>query len=252
MKIQYCSDLHLEFKANTRYVMDIGLKPVGDVLVMAGDITIFEDRFKEHAFFDYVSDNFSRSYLLPGNHEYYGGHALTAGSSLKEKIRSNIYLVNNVSVEEDSINLVFSTLWSRIGPEFGWYIQSNVSDFAYIRCGGERLTTERYNTLHERDLAFLTETVEKLRGRKNVVVTHHVPTFRCQHEDHRGSRLSEAFVVELEDLIATSDVLCWIYGHNHRNMPDVEIDGTRVVTNQLGYVEYGESEGFRRDAYIEL
>ena len=38
MIIQYASDLHLERSANFRHVMQGGIAPAGDVLVLAGDV----------------------------------------------------------------------------------------------------------------------------------------------------------------------------------------------------------------------
>lgn len=38
MKIQYCSDLHMEFHENMRLVKSLPLEPVGNVLVIVGDV----------------------------------------------------------------------------------------------------------------------------------------------------------------------------------------------------------------------
>ena len=59
MKIQYSPDLHLEFSDNSRYLGDNPLKPVGEILILAGDIGYLnDDNFSKHPFWDYVSDNF--------------------------------------------------------------------------------------------------------------------------------------------------------------------------------------------------
>jgi hypothetical protein len=41
IKAQYCSDLHWEFKENMRYIQKNPLNPVGDILILAGDILPF-------------------------------------------------------------------------------------------------------------------------------------------------------------------------------------------------------------------
>ena len=43
MKIQYASDLHLEFADNYRFVNSIPFKVMGEVLVLAGDITYLNE-----------------------------------------------------------------------------------------------------------------------------------------------------------------------------------------------------------------
>ena len=74
MKIQYASDLHLEFDQNTDWLSENPLEVTGDVLVLAGDITIFGDEALEtHPFFEWCAQNYRETLLVPGNHEYYRG-----------------------------------------------------------------------------------------------------------------------------------------------------------------------------------
>ncbi|MES1222645.1 MAG: metallophosphoesterase [Bacteroidota bacterium] len=252
MKIQYCSDLHLEFKENKQYLSENPIKPVGNVLVLAGDIVPFALMKKHDAFFDYVADHFETTYWVPGNHEYYHFDLADKCGSFQEKIRSNVLLINNMAVDHDDVRFVFSTLWSHISPIHQLDIQRGMYDFHVIKHKDLTFTAHDYNEQHEACLAFLDKELSIKKTKKTVVVTHHVPTFMNYPAKYRGSVLNEAFAVELYDTIEPSDVAYWIYGHHHQSIPEFVIGTTRLINNQLGYVKYNEHEPFDSSAMIEL
>ena len=55
MKIQYASDLHLEFADNWRFLKENPLQITGDILVLAGDIGYLGDEnYSKHPFWDWA------------------------------------------------------------------------------------------------------------------------------------------------------------------------------------------------------
>ncbi len=253
MKIQYCSDLHLEFRKNSEFLKANPLKPVGDILVLAGDITLIGEQFFANPFFDYVSDNFEKTLMVAGNHEFYSGKDLSIQDTpFVENIRKNVYFVNNTTVTINNIALIFTTLWAKIRPELQYYTERGVSDFFKIRYKRKKFTAEMFNEQFEKSFAFLQREVAKNRDKTTVVVTHHVPTNLCCPHEFKGSAINGAFVVELSDYIYEADIKYWIYGHSHRNLDEQIINDTRIVTNQLGYVQQNEHKNFKTDAYLTL
>ena len=72
MKIQYMSDLHMEFAENSRYIKHNEFPVTGDVLVLAGDTFYLNNTVAPLSkFWKWASANYRQVLLVPGNHEYY-------------------------------------------------------------------------------------------------------------------------------------------------------------------------------------
>ena len=253
MKIQYCSDLHLEFSENASWMKNNGLIPSGEVLLIAGDTFYLGQEFEEHPFFDFASDNYDMVYLIPGNHEYYGGFdaEICLEEDYRRKIRENVILVNNGVEEYKGVKFVFSTLWSRIENEIG-PILGGLIDFRLIKCGNKSLSVELYNRFFDVAWNFLNREVNKKRSIPTVVMTHHMPSELCSLEKYKGSKLNEAFYVDLTSFVEESGIDYWIYGHSHGNKEDFSIGNTKLITNQLGYIGLNEHESFNRSKMFEV
>ncbi len=254
MRVQYASDLHLEFGENSKWLKEHPLIPSADILVLAGDIGYLgDDNYITHPFWNRVSEDFKQVIVVPGNHELYKFfdiNELRNGWQLE--IRHNVRVCyNSVIALNEETDLIASTLWAHIPPSEEYLTERCVSDFKRIRNGEFRLSAQRFNEEHEVCRNFIEKAVSKSNAERIVVATHHVPSFALMAEEFKNSSINGAFTVELGAMIAESRINCWIYGHSHRNI-DKMIGSTRCVSNQLGYVFQNEHNTFRRDAVTEI
>lgn len=97
MKIQYCSDLHMEFHENMRFVKSLPLEPVGDVLVIAGDVGYLVDTTIPHLrFWKWASENYRQVLMIAGNHEFYNNGDIAAqGESWQKMFLPNVGYYHN-------------------------------------------------------------------------------------------------------------------------------------------------------------
>jgi predicted phosphohydrolase len=251
MRIQYCSDLHLELGKNSRYLAKHPLTVNGDILILAGDIIPLHDEFFNNSFFSFISDNYKQVFWVPGNHEFYYKDINEYSESYNIELKSNINIVNNIELEYEGIQFIFSTLWSNISSQNEKLIEQSVADFNFITKKDKKLKATDFNNLHEECLNFL-KLALNTKKQKTVVVTHHLPSVLCNSPEHKNSPINEAFCVDLTELIEVSDANFWIYGHNHCNQKPLYIGNTIMLTNQLGYVHSNEHGKFRHNAYFSV
>ena len=254
MKIQYASDIHLELSDNSRFIKSMPFEVAGDVLVFAGDTGYLRDRTLANLkFWKWASANYREVLLVPGNHEFYGnGDVLAYGDSWSREILPNVHYYQNKVVRINDTDFILSTLWSYIPPQDEYIVSRGMNDFRQILYDGRRFTTDDFNAEHQKCLAFIKQSVSESDAKHIVVVTHHLPTLEVVAPQHKGSLLNSAFATELGDFIADSQIDVWIFGHSHANI-DATIGSTRIVSNQMGYVYYGEHlQDFKGDKFIEL
>ena len=255
MRIQFMSDLHMEFYDNSRYLKAFEFEAKGDVLVLAGDTFYLRDIITpQKKFWNWASQNFRQVLMVPGNHEFYNnGDVTERGDSWQWLFRPNVGYYYNKVVNIDDIDFILTTLWSMIPVQDMYHVQQGMNDFRQIMYEGHRFTPEDFNLEHEKCLTYLKQAVKESTAKHIVVVTHHLPTLSVVAAQHMGSVLNGAFATELGNFIADSRIDVWIYGHSHTNI-DTTIGNTRIVCNQFGYVDYYEhyKNGFVPDKIIEL
>lgn len=260
LKIQFVSDLHLEFPDNRAWLAAHPLEVTGDILLIAGDSAYLDlpdsgrETYKAYDFWDWASRNYKQVIVCLGNHDFYGYYDLaTMPDGYCLDIRPNVKAYYNSVVHLLDVDIIVSTLWSFIEPDIDFIVERSVSDFSLIKYEGHRLNAQNYNAEHERCLAFIKQSVTESKAKTKIVLTHHVPTQLCTVDEFKGSTINGAFTVELGDYIADSGIDYWIYGHSHRNM-DAKIGKTQIISNQFGYLSHGEPQnnGFDPKRYIEL
>ncbi len=250
MKIQICSDLHLEFKENREWFKHKPLIPKGDILIIAGDTYYLNRNYAKLDFIKKVADDFEMVYLIPGNHEYYEGYDVSAALvPFEKKIAENVILLNNTSVEIKNVRFIFSTFWSKIEKNILPILRGMV-DFRRIKFAQENFTINHYNALHDAAFEFVSNEVKK--SGKKIIVSHHLPSEQCNIEEFKFSPLNEAFCVDKTNFIFDHDIDYWIYGHSHRNLEDFKIGNTSLTTNQFGYIGRNEHRFFDYEKVIQI
>lgn len=259
-KIQFISDLHLEFAQNRFYIQDHPLQVTGDILLVAGDTAFLDfpeseqDSYCDYAFWDWASANYSQVIVCLGNHDFYAHYDLaTMPDGYCKQIRHNVYAYYNSIVHLQDIDIIVSTLWARIEPSDAALAERSASAFYRIMYDGHRFVAEDFNHENERCLRFIKNAVAESKAKTKIVLTHYLPTHLCTAEEFRESTINGAFTIELSDYIAKTDIDYWIYGHSHRNI-NAQIGTTHILSNQLGYVFRNEhiKNGFDPSRHIVI
>ena len=231
MRVQFMSDIHTEVWLNSdhgaRFIKTLDPRGV-DVLVLAGDIGNAET-------FAPVLRRFCKRYAAAkvvyvlGNHEMYGSSPQATYAAVRVVAAEcpNLVFLDNDVVDIDGVMFAGSTLWFPYRPD-NLLHQGVWNDFFEI--------TDFLPWVYEQSQVseqFLCETL--MTSRVDVVVTHHLPSYRCVAAQHRGD-VANRFVVNpiVERLPPNLLPPVWIFGHAHTPMDGLH-HGCRFVSNPRGY-----------------
>jgi predicted phosphohydrolase len=250
VRLHLLSDLHLERAPFTTPDVE------ADIVVLAGDIAP-----------GLAGVDWARAWLgdrpsvyVAGNHEFYGQSFADLTDDLRERASgSGVQVLENDVTVVDGVRFLGCSLWTDFelaGPERREYsmaiCERMVNDYRVIRASssGELLRAQDTLARHLASRAWLSERLSEPHDGPTVVVTHHSPIVRERPENPLLVAIGSAFASDLSVLMGAEAVDLWIFGHIHRTV-DVEVNGTRVISNQRGYP--GEPvSGFDPELVIEL
>lgn len=250
MDFQVCSDLHLEFSRNREWIRNNPIIPKSEHLIIAGDTYYLDRDFSKLDFIEKISQDFKQVYIIPGNHEYYGGYDVSSALIPQYiEIKKNVVLLNNQSLDINAVNFVFSTMWSKIEKNV-IDVLNGLNDFRLINYNGQKFNIKHFNQVHDYAFKFIKNALQP--ESKNVIITHHLPSNYCNIDAFKNSSINEAFCVDKTYFIRKHSIACWVYAHSHRNKADFKIGQTKMITNQLGYVGLNEHYNFKPDKVIQI
>jgi predicted phosphodiesterase len=269
-RIQYVSDIHLEFL--DKLAFPLILKPTARYLALAGDIgQPRSDLFR--SFIDYTARHWDRVFYVAGNHEYYANRTMTHWPLSKpstmfetqKEIEAIVAPYKNVTflhhdnpsvyLAGENVAVIGATLWSHIPSDFFLRACGGMNDYnliPYLDAGVLRpLSPIDTNTLHEKERSMLEAQIDYW-GRQKAqvcVISHHMPSYSLVSPRYEGNPFNCCFASHSDQLMKPH-VRAWIYGHTHN--AGVSIQGNTIcAVNARGYPS--ESiPGFSREAWLEF
>ena len=246
--IRYFSDLHLEFIAPDKIQEFINKIPPGidEICILAGDIGNPYDR-NYHIFMTFINKNFKKTFVIPGNHEYYNKkkqiHQTNEFMKLYFEKFNNISFLNNSYEIYDDVCYIGTILWSKITNPC--YEINDVYQIPHFSC-------VKYNSLNAACIEFLENTLEN--NDNCIVITHHVPSYSLIDEKYKTEKMqpyNQWFYSDMDTLIKNKGhkIKCWIYGHTH-TPSNVKINEIPFICNPIGYPNENENVNFHTSIII--
>ncbi|MGR8942468.1 MAG: metallophosphoesterase [Gammaproteobacteria bacterium] len=225
MRINYFSDIHLEFGDLEAPDND------ADLIVAAGDIGICDQGVA-------WLKSFGKPVIyVAGNHEFYTHEYREALLLIRQQCQgSNVQFLENRRYIFQQVRFLGCTLWADLyadSPEKTETLSESLNDFKKIRLDGKSLNVDEFTHLHRRSKAWLENELAQPFSGKTVVVTHHAPSEWSWNEAPNAAK-KLAYCNDLKALMHEYEIAAWFHGHTH-TLADYRIAGTRILCNPRGY-----------------
>ena len=231
---------------------------------------------KVHTFFQECCARFPRVLYIAGNHEHYHGDYATTIAILRDRLRylDNLHILDKEFVEVDDVCFAGGTLWTDMNGEDPITLSSirgYMNDYRVIENSNEvvhytvpvyglnedgsrdynNIVSKEFKTRngrftpddsvkdHKAMLQFIKESIESRPDATWVVVGHHSPSKLSTKPQYESDVLvNGAYSSDLSEFILDHpQIKLWTHGHTHHEF-DYMIDGTRIVCNPRGYINY--------------
>lgn len=271
MKLQYISDIHLEYHSNNISPFENIVAKIDccENICLLGDIG-FPDTELYNEFIHYCSKTWKNIFLIYGNHEYYqisnkAPMTMNQINDLTRKLPPNVYFLNNSCLyidkstnevfknintqqKENYIKIVGTTLWTDIDLK----ISNLINDYRFIyTLPGVKLTPvdtkEFFKTSKDYILKELSEKIEV------ILLTHH-GVHELTNGYYRGNITQSGYSTNITELLNFDNLVACINGHTHSSintvMPDTKI---KLLSNCYGYKEESQKiVRYNKSAILEI
>jgi hypothetical protein len=253
--------------------------PEGDVLILAGDITLIgaldpeDDLYDPGAvvrertldFLEQCRHGFERIFYLIGNHEPYHYDLTRTPNSIRRWLSGVELLENRAVALTGDVILVGGTLWTDMNKgRDAIPVGSAMNDFRIIRIADEddpqggqtRLFRPRdAMAMFEKTKRCIAETASANPDKTIVVATHHAPSVQGLNVEHtRGSATSidAAYYSDLHAFIeGLPNIKWWLHGHTHLQKA-YRIGQCHVLSNARGYIGHERcADAFDPDCWFD-
>jgi predicted phosphodiesterase len=242
VKINYFSDIHLEFWAAENPITDAQL------IIAAGDIGIYNQGVK------WLRTMQKPVIYVAGNHEFYTTeYQNTLALLRKECAGTHIHFLENDAFTFNGVRFLGCTLWTDLfaaGHEYATELGRISNDFRRIKFGSGMFDAYKFSQLHQRSLLWLEKQLSQPFQGKTVVVTHHAPS-PMSWQGAPENIMKLAYCNNLKALLGRYKVNAWFHGHIHA-LCYYRIAGTLVLCNSRGYPGDKAVVGFNINKTVEI